>query len=181
MHDLKFLEQLQSSKDLQNIEWQLCKEDPYYWLTNWAKTIDVHDETGDPIKTFPDKEYIKILVNIWFKEKIVFVPKSRQMMVSWLYSALYLWDTQFHEARFTAIQSKKQDDADALIKRLKHIWDNEPNFLKRYPKKGEWIALSCNPQNRGGHIYAKFELPQINSFIIGVPQGGDVIRMHTLS
>jgi len=43
-----------------------------------------------------------------------------------------LWDTQFHRARFTCFQSKREEDADELVKRLKTIWDNEPSFLKRY-------------------------------------------------
>ncbi len=180
----EYLEKLKKSPHLQELEWMLCKSDPYYWLTTWCKTLDVHDETGEPSKPFPEKEYIRILVDKWIEEKVLFIPKSRQMMMSWLFVALYLWDTQFNEARFTAFQSKKQDDADALIKRLKHIWDNEPNFLKRYYKKWvKWgyIDLQCNPQNRGGHIYAKFDLPQINSFVIGIPQWGDVIRSYTLS
>ena len=84
------------------------------------------------MKTFPDKEYIQFFVRKWLKHKILFVPKSRQMMVSWLCVALYLWDTQFHEARFTCFQSKREEDADELVKRLKHIWDSEPVFLKRF-------------------------------------------------
>jgi len=41
--------------------------------------------------------------------------------------------------------------------------------------------LEANPTNKGKHVNCKFELPQINSSVIGVPQGGDIIRMHTLS
>lgn len=184
MQDIKYLAKLKSSPKLQELEWRMCKEDPYYFLTTWAKTIDVHDDTGNPIKPFPDKEYIKIITDKWLKEKILFIPKTRQMMISWICVALYLWDTQFHRARFTAFQSKKEGDADALVKRVKHIWDNEPEFLKRYYEKGYpngYMKLNVNPSHRGKHVNCKFELPDINSSIIGVPEGGDVIRMHTLS
>ncbi len=118
---MKYIDKLNNSPKLQEIEWRMCKEDPYYFLTTWAKTIDVHDKSGNPIKAFPKKEYIKIIVDKWLKEKVLFIPKTRQMMLSWLCVALYLWDTQFHRARFTAFQSKREDDADALVKRLKHI------------------------------------------------------------
>lgn len=93
------------------------------------------------------------------------------MMVSWLCVALYLWDTQFHEARFTVFQSKAADDADELIQRLKQIWDNEPAFLKRFYKKDKYIELKANPSNRGNHTYCKFEIPAIKSRIMGVAQG----------
>ena len=54
------------------------------------------------------------------------------MMLSWLIVALFLWDTQFHRARFTAFQSKMADDADYLVKRVRTIWENEPDFMKRF-------------------------------------------------
>jgi hypothetical protein len=69
-------------------------------------------------------------------------------MLSWLIVALYLWDTQFHKARLTAFQSKMADDADYLVKRVKTIWDNEPDFLKRYYTGNKYINLVANPQNK---------------------------------
>jgi hypothetical protein len=44
MHDAKYLKRLLESPELQKIEWYLCKEDPYYWLTHWARTLDTHYE-----------------------------------------------------------------------------------------------------------------------------------------
>lgn len=179
----EYLDQLSKSPKLQELEWRLCKADLYYWLTTWAKTLDTHyKEWESPIQPFPEKEYIKVFVDHWLKYKILFVPKSRQMMVSWLCVAAYLWDTQFHEARLTCFQSKREDDADELVKRLKHIWDNEPTFLKRY-YTWEWkfIELKANPTAKGRHVFCKFELPAINSRIMGIPQGWDIVRMQTLS
>lgn len=180
MHDLKKLQQIHSNPILQDLEWDKCANDPYYFLINWAKTLDVHDREV-PIKTFPDKEYLRLLVDIWFKEQVVLVPKSRQMMLSWLFVTLYLWDTQFHKGRLTFFQSKKEDDGDDLIKRAKFVWDQEPSFLKRYHENGEFHELKCNPQHNGQHVYCRMLFPDIYSEIRGIPQGGDVIRMHTAS
>ena len=94
---VEYLQKLKKDTRLQNIEWFNCHDDPYYFLTNWAKTLDVHDEKN-PIKCFPDKEYIKILVDIWLNNQLLLVLKSRQMMMSWLFTTLYLWDVIFHEA-----------------------------------------------------------------------------------
>ncbi len=179
----EYLEALEKNAELAEIEWRLCKKDPYYWLTTYACTLDNHYvEWEDPVKTFPEKEYIKLFVDNWLKYKRLVVPKSRQMMISWLCVWIYLWDTQFHRARFTCFQSKREEDADELVKRLKQIWDNEPAFMKKY-YNDDWtvINLKPNPQNRWQHVYCKFELPQIQSRVLGLPQGGDIVRMLTLS
>jgi hypothetical protein len=151
-------------------------------LTNWAYALDVHDPEN-PIKPFPEKDYIKTIVDLWLKTKILLVPKSRQMMISWICVGLYLWDTQFHFGRMTFFQSKKADDANDLIKRAKLIWDNEPKFLKRYYDEvnKEFKDLKCNPQVQGNPVYNLISFPDIKSEIRGIPEGGDVVRMHTLS
>jgi len=133
MFSIEYLEKLKKSPELQQLEWLKCKEDPYYFLTHWARTINVHGETEDQcFETFPDKEYIRIIVEKWLKHKVLIIPKTRQMMMSWIGVALYLWDCQFHKAREIAFQTKMADDADYLVRRLRVIWDHEPEFLKRY-------------------------------------------------
>ena len=177
--DFEYLQKLKNDPRLQDIEYGKCANDPYYFLTNWAKTLDVHDHS---IKTFPKKLYIKTLIDIWLKNKLLLVPKSRQMMVSWLFVGLYLWDVQFHKNSLVFFQSKKADDADDLVKRAKFIWDNEPNFLKRhYDNLRGFQELKCNPQHMGQQVYCRLSFPDINSEIRGVPEGGDIVRMHTLS
>lgn len=178
--NVEYLQKLKKDQTLQVLEWAECRDNPYYWLTNWAFTLDVHDREN-PIKPFPEKDYIKFIVDVWLKHKLLLVPKSRQMMLSWIMVALYLWDTQFHRGRLTFFQSKKADDANDLVKRAKLIWDNEPTFLKSYYENGQLKRLVCNPQNQGQHVYCSLALPDIHSEIRGIPEGGDVIRMHTAS
>lgn len=180
MVDIKYLKKLSESKELQALEWYRCKNDPFYWMITWAKTLDTHDPE-DPKKTFPDKEYIKRLVDLWLASVVMCVPKSRQMMVSWIFVALNLWDVQFHKARLSLFQSKKADDANDLVRRAKTIWDNEPDFLKKYYDKSEVIPLVVNPQNGGGAVYNLMTFPQIDSEIRGIPEGGEQIRSQTAS
>ena len=179
--DLAYLDKLYKSKELQDLEWATCKEDPYYFLTNWANTLNIRADESNIIQPFPKKEYIKILVDIWLNNNILLIPKTRQMMMSWVFVGLYLWDTQFHKGKLTFFQSKKADDADDLVKRAKFMWDHEPKFLRRYHNGDSFQELKCNPQNQGNHTYCKLAFPDINSEIRGVPEGGDVVRMHTLS
>jgi len=180
MKDLKYLQKLKSSQVLQDLEWAKCKEDPYYFLINWAFTLDAHD-MENPIKPFPEKAYIKELVDLWMGCQFLFIPKSRQMMVSWLFVALYLWDAQFHVGRLNVFQSQKADDADKLVERAKFIFDHEPSFIKRYYEDGVYKPLACNPQNNGKATYGKLTFPDINSKILGIASGGDVIRSITAS
>jgi hypothetical protein len=180
MLDLEYLQKVAKSKELQDLEWWQCHDDPYYFLTNWAYTLDVHDRET-PIKTFPDKEYLKMLVAIWVNNNLLLVPKSRQMQMSWLFTSLYLWDTQFYAGRLTFFQSKKSEDADDLVKRAKFVYDHEANFLKRYNVDGEFYPLHVNPQHNGKHTENRMTFPEINSEIRGIPEGGDIIRMHTAS
>jgi len=118
---------------------------------------------------------------MWLRERLLLVPKSRQLMMSWLFTTLYLWDTIFHEARMTFFQSKKAEDADDILKRSKFVWDNLPKFLKRYYRNGQFFTLQCNPQHNGQHVSGKMIFPDINSEIRAIPEGGDVIRMHVAS
>lgn len=180
MRDLNYLQKLAKSPELRDLEWQKCKEDAYYWLVNWAVTLDSHD-AENPEKSFPDKEYLRFIVDKWNSSKKLMVPKSRQMMISWVFCGLFLHDTQFNYGRLNFFQSKKADDANDLVKRAKTMWDNQPRFLKRYYKDGEFFELRCNPQNQGKDIYNLLIFPDIKSEIRGVPEGGDVVRMHTLS
>ncbi len=179
--DLKYLDKLYKSKELQDLEWATCKEDPYYFLTHWANTLNTHEDESNIIKPFPEKKYLKILVDIWLHNNLLLVPKTRQMMMSWTFVALYLWETQFHKGKLVFFQSKKADDADDLVKRSKFIWDHEPKFLRRYHDGDKFKELKCNPQNQGQHTYCKLAFPDINSEIRGIPEGGDVIRMHQAS
>lgn len=178
--DTKYLQKLYQDQRLQDLEWMQCYDNPYYFMTHWAYTLDVHD-SDNPIKLFPKKEYIEIIVKIWFKNPLLLVPKSRQMMMTWIFVCLYLWDTQFHKGKLTFFQSKREDDADDLIKRAKFIWDHEPKFLKRSYERKQFSVLECNPQHKGQHVSCKMMFPSIHSEIRGIPQGGDIIRMHTAS
>ena len=182
MLSIEYLQKLNKSPELQAIEWYKCKEDPYYWLTNWARTVDNHwDGDEDICKPFPEKEYIRFITEKWLKHDVLIIPKTRQMMISWLIVALYLWYAQFHKGKFIVFQSKKEDDADYLVQRAKKIWDNEPNFMKQYYNNGKVEKLIANPQNKWNAVYCKLLFPSIDSSIVGVPQGWDIIRTYVIS
>lgn len=89
------------------------------------------------------------------------------MLMTWLISACYLWDTQFHQGRLNFFQSKKEEDADRVVQRAWFVYERQP----------QWIKSMFPAEYTFGHI--KFK--QAHSEIWGVPQGGDQIRSHTAS
>ena len=167
----KYLTGLENDPDQKAKEYALCVIDPWWWLTGWVKTLDEHNRL-EPLRPFPDKEYLRRLTDLFLTKSLLAIAKSRQMMISWLFCSLFLCDAAFHNGRRLIIPTKKGDDADALFKRCYFIWENMPDFLKRYP---------ANPGRAGRHTYCRFTIPAANSEIMGLPAGSDQIRMYTAS
>lgn len=181
MLSVSYLEKLKKSPQLQELEWYKCKNDPKYFIFNWAITLDSGEETENVYKNFPNKDYLNIFVDKWMENQILFVPKSRQIMASWIAVCCFLWLAQFRKGKLVFFQSKKEWDANDLVKRAKTIYDNEPAFLKRYYENWEYVEIKVNPSKKGWHIDNKIEFPEIASEIRWIPQGGDQVRMQTLS
>lgn len=90
--------------------------------------------------------------------------------MSWMTISLYTWEAIFFRGRFTAFVSKKEEDADFLVKRAKFIIDNlDP---QKFPKE---LIPKYNEK------YCHLEFPEINSKIQGFPQGADQLRQFTFS
>lgn len=97
------------------------------WHPGFVTTRDELDFVN-PYKLMPDKDYLRVLAYAWVFRPILFVPKSRQLMVTWLFCAIAMHETLARQARRTALLSKKFEDADALIKeRLWNIYENLPH------------------------------------------------------
>lgn len=87
--------------------------------------------------------------------------------MTWLICACYLWDVLFNEGRLTFFQSKKEEDADRIIRRAFFIYEHQQKWVQTlFP---------------AFYTFCHLKIPQGNSEIWGVPQGGDQIRSHTAS
>ena len=181
MLSLSYLQKLKESPALQELEWYKCKNDLAYFVFNWAITLDWWEESEDVYKNFPNKDYLKIFIEKWLENQILLVPKSRQVMASWIAVCSFLWLAQFRKWKLVFFQSKKESDANDLVKRAKTIYDNEPSFLKRYYENWEYVNIKVNPSKKWGHIDNKLEFPEIASEIRWIPQWGDQVRMQTLA
>jgi hypothetical protein len=162
----------------QEKERRQCARDPEHWLFKHVRTQDEHDPSI-AVKPFPDKAYIRWMVNQWAATRQNLWEKSRQIMASWLFCALYLHDTQFISAaggrRLNFIQSKKEEDSDALLRRCFFIYEHQEPWLKEmYPAEYSYCHLRFY---RPGDTERKLAIGEL----WGIPQGGDVLRQHTAS
>jgi hypothetical protein len=143
-----------------------------------AFTQDEHDPSISA-KPFPNKEYIRQMVELWLETKMNLWEKSRQIMASWTFCALYLHDTQFISAmggrRLNFIQSKKEEDSDALLRRCYFVYEHQEPWLKAmYPAEYSYCHLRFY---RPGDRKRKLTVGELWA----IPQGGDVLRQHTAS
>lgn len=119
-------------------------------------------------RPFPMHCYMEPIVDAWLNEQYLLVEKSRDMVATWTIVTLYAWDTFFHRGRQNIFQSEDTSKTFDLCKRAWHIYRHQPKFLKRYKvQAGQGVA-------KAGHI--SFE--ELNSEILGFPQGADQIRQY---
>lgn len=144
-----------------------CSEEPWYWLVNYAYTIRRDENVPDPVlERFPPDPYLQYILEKCFREPFLAIDKSRQMRMTWLMMAYYLWHCQFRSYEQITCQTKKEEDADTeLIGRAHTIWKHQP----------AWLKPSCKK------VFRKLSFPQTQSEILGIPSGGDQIRSHNPS
>jgi len=148
----------------------LIAKSPYEFIRQCVFTRDEVD-SSNPVKPAPsDLAYIKVFCHMFMRERLIAVPKSRRMWVTWLVLACFLWDTVFNRVRANFIQSKKEDDADALLDRVEFMLEQIPVAV--IPKKilPKWRRKFCH-----------LEFAETGSYIKAIPQGADQLRQYTAS
>jgi len=124
-----------------------------------------------PIKKFPSElEYLKLFFKVWQRERLLAVPKSRRMFLSWATIILYLHDTMFNIGRQIAVVSKKEEDADDLLERMVFILENIPKDIIPPELIPKWKKTYCC-----------LEFPEIDSRILAFPCGADQLRSYAAS
>lgn len=145
--------------------------DPLLWLRHHTRTHDSHwREAGavNPYRPFPDKPYFKRLLELIHREPVLFIEKSRDMMISWLCVGFFTHAAMVNEHREVLFQSQKEDKAAELVDYAKTLYDQQNEALKRrFP-----LTKSIREQ-------AALKLEFANgSRIVGIPEGADQIRSY---
>lgn len=123
----------------------------------------------DTIRTFPIYQYMLPIIDIWQREKLMVVEKSRDMMATWLVVTMYAHDSLFHKGRQNIFQSENATKTRDLVDRAYILYNNQPEWLKNVHK-----ATIAEGGNRAGIL----KVPSLQSEIIGFPAGADKIRQY---
>lgn len=130
-------------------------------------TLDEYETKVDPIKKYPYHwPYTQKIINEVDdpKNKWLLFWKSRQVLLTHTVLCYSLWLALFHSGRKIAIQSKKADDADAHIQRMKVVYDKLPWW------KPEALFSYC-----------RIKVPEMTSDVFGIAEGGDQLRQYSFS
>ena len=164
---MKTLEEINSLSPLE--KYLHYKENKWDFVINLCFTRDEVD-VKSPVKTLPNKEYLRLYAKIWELYPLLAIPKTRRMTFSWTTIALYTHEFIFNRVRSFAFVSKKEDDANELVLRAKFFLDHIPNDL--FPRE-----LIPEYEYKFNYLYSK----SMDSKIQGFPQGADQLRQFTFS
>ena len=147
-------------------EFEHCRNEPWYWLVNYVYSIrkDEFSIDGRPeVLRFPPKEHLRITFDRCFRCSKLVMDKSRQMTLSWILMAYLLHVAQFGRFEELIVQTKKEIDADALVKRAMFMLKSQRLWLR--------------PKFAGA--YCRLSFPENECYLRGLPGGtgaGDQIR-----
>ena len=153
--------------------------DPWYLLKFFACTKDEHDPSI-LYKKFPALVMYRFLFRVINESDITFIEKSRQIRLTWAVAILLLHDAMFLKNRRIADQSKKQDDANGILRRQVHIYRALIEHEEIFDLAGGFPRAKMTGENAIG-TKSSLEFPENQSEILSIPQGDDVIPSHTWS
>ena len=162
----EILQQIEADEEWKNDELAKCVEDPWYWAVNYVYTIRKDEFTKDArpeVLRFPPLEHLRYIFHQCFTEPYLVVDKSRQMTLSWALMLYLLYIAQFGSHEEIIVQTKKEVDADALVKRAEFMATGQRSWM-------------C-PETTSA--FCRLRFPKNNCSIRGLPGGvgaGDQIR-----
>src|SRR5438105_1281145 len=119
---------------------EACAANPLYWLQNHTKTENPkHAEQDVPFRApFPRKSYFDVLMKYLMREKRLYIPKSREMLTSWLACGYATWAAQWRPGTFVVMQTEAESKVKGLIRYCKILYENQPEWMKaKYLLTGE--------------------------------------------
>ena len=146
-----------------------------FFLFQVCKTFDAHEfDVTKQVKRFPRRRCFQEIADTLQHNPLVIIFKSRQVMMSWILVCYALW-LAFYKggAAWVLLQSRKEEDAIDLLKRLKHVYQALPAWLRdRHPiVRDVETEIQFAPPETGGP----------GARITAVPQGAHVVRSRTVT
>jgi hypothetical protein len=143
----------------------------YDWVRFHTKTYNQHwklEGRPSPYEPFPDKPYFKPIFDLLELERIVWIAKSRDLMVSWACVAFLTYKAMTIPECEILLQTQKEDKAIQLVDYAKCLHEHSDPLIKK--AYGVFKPVSMQPklelQFRGG------------GRVVGIPGGASQIRSY---
>ena len=107
----------------------MAMKSPLYWLMNMTKTLDEQDAVN-PYKPFPDYTYFRQIYAAWLVESVLFIEKSRTMMLSWLFAGLCLHFAMKRRATRIIFGGPDEERALQPLNYARILWASQAEPLK---------------------------------------------------
>lgn len=154
-----------------NQVWDACGQNvasfdagPLHWLTQFTATEDLHwmAKGTQPLAPFPSKQYFAVVLKYLLERPKVFIPKTREMMTSWLVCGYVAWIMQWFPNMVWVLQSQKEEKAGELVNYIRTL------YRLQQPWMSERVKIITDNTT-------EIELSN-GSKAIGIPQGAGQIR-----
>jgi len=153
-----------------------CRRDPMYWLRNHTKTRDDHwrEKGTEPYARFPDKPYFPLLFGLLRSERRLFIPKSREMGLSWAVIADSVHLCQWNPNTHVIVQSEKETKSIDLV-----VSKGTPGYARVLWEQQDECLKILHPLTKAiDDMPGNLLTWQNGSSIRGVPAGADQIRQY---
>jgi hypothetical protein len=151
-----------------SLEYLKCQASLAYFVTRYCWTLHVDDPvTGVPTyRKFPTYPYLLEVLNHAQTVQNFHVEKSRQLLLSWTWMAVFLWDILFADkwgnVVFSTVENLVDDGGehattDSLFGKVKTMWQGLPPFL-RASVAFRHMLIQCEPT--GSYIRGRAATPK---------------------
>ena len=145
--------------------------DTFTWVTEHTMTFNPHwKKEGRPVpnEKFPPYDYFRELFAALEAEQIVWIEKSRDLMVSWACVAYLTLNAMKVPYQEILLQTQKDDKVIQLVDYAKCLYKmQDPRLIRAFP-----LAKDINRQPDHSLAFAN------GSIIQGIPGGADQIRSY---
>lgn len=121
------------------VEYLRCRRSLAHFAFRHCWTIDVDHPEGPRWAKLPAYPYLRRLFAVAQEPRNLLIEKSRQMLISWAWMIVFLWDITFHEQWGNGLVSRRFDEVDdggdhstidSLLGKLRHVWLALPPYLQ---------------------------------------------------
>ena len=145
--------------------------DPYVWVTEHTKTYNEHwieEGRPSPYEPFPKMGHFAGLFEAFDREPIVWIEKSRDLMISWACVAYLTLQAMKVPQRGVLLQTQKEAKVIQLIDYAKCLYEQQDDRLKAAFPLAKPMSMQSSLSLKFGH----------GGYVRGIPGGADQIRSY---